>query len=149
MGLSLSNIASTYEFLKQPKKAIASYLEAIRLQSLIGDLRVKAIAMSNLASICIEIKKYDTAFILIQQSLKIREQLGNPDNIALSHLILSQYYKNINDSQKSFESALKAYEFAAKYKTTEIVKRCAEALYKISEERGDKASAFTYFKEFI
>lgn len=149
MGISLSNIASTYEFLKQPLKSVNIYLEAVKLHEAVGNIRGKAIAISNLASNYIDLNRLDTALVLINQSLKIRKQIGNSNDISLSYLIYSQYYRHVNDLQKAYEMALKSYSYAKEYNIPETVKRCAESLYKLCEERGDKINAFNYFKEFI
>ncbi len=149
MGVGLSNIASVYEFLKRPLLASKYYIQAVKLHERTKNIRLKAIAISNLATNMMDLNKFDTAFLLVQQSLKLREELKNPDDLALSNLILAQYYTRLRETDKAYKSALKAYELSKIYNISETVKRCAESLYKICAQRGDKSKAFDYFKEFI
>jgi len=87
-AISYNNIALTYRYKKDTKKAISYMKKAIDIFEREGDYRGTAALMVNLGAIYIEAKEYDSALSSLNEGLKRAKKVGDQywESVAYAHL---------------------------------------------------------------
>ena len=100
---SFSSIALVYHDIKNYNKAKYYYLESIRLAEKYDDQETKSITLHNLGELLASIGKYDTALILINQSMKFEMENLNTLGIAQSKSTIADIYIALEKYPLAFE----------------------------------------------
>jgi signal transduction histidine kinase len=143
----LNNIAVIYIEQKKYEKAI-QILESILNENQISKTS-KARVLDNLGFAYFKIGNTDKGFTLMQEGLKIRNEVQDLYGIIGSYLHLAQYYSKTN-IQKSNEYAVKAYEIATKLRSIdERLKALSFVISNDSEAQNAYAQKFIFLNDSI
>ncbi|MBL0738059.1 tetratricopeptide repeat protein [Flavobacterium sp. GN10] len=143
----LNNIAVIYIEQKNYEKAI-QILESILNEKQISKTS-KARVLDNLGFAYFQIGNNDKGLALMQEGLKIRNEVQDLYGIIGSNLHLAQYYSK-NNIQKSNEYAVKAYETASKLRSIdERLKALSFLISNDSETQNAYAQKFIFLNDSI
>ena len=108
---TLNNIASTYSVLNSSDKAATYSNKALNYAVKFGNDKMKATAYIGYGSSLINIKKYDSAIIIINEAQKLTDKTGNQYDQYLCYFTMGSYYQakeNIDSCLYYFNKALPA-----------------------------------------
>lgn len=122
---SLSSIASVYHEIKDLEKAKYYYKQAIELAEKFNDISTKSVVLHNLGELLYFDKKYDSAMMLLNQSLRLEMEANNTLGIAQSKSMIATVY-----------SAMQKYPLAFQYFDE------AEKVFKKFGSKSDMATLY-------
>jgi PAS domain S-box-containing protein len=112
---SISSIADIYSETKNVEKAKYYYLESIKLSNEYNNLETKNVALHNLGELMYTLGKYDTALILLNQSMKIEMETQNTLGIAQSKNMIATVYIALEKYPLAFEYFKEAEDVFKKF----------------------------------
>jgi signal transduction histidine kinase len=142
---SLNNLAFTYRNQKNYKKSIATFKEALKVDSLFyKDIKLFVRLTDNLAYA--KLLNGDTLGIYkdFNKALSIRDSLNNKSGVVISKLHLSEYFAISKDTINSILYAKEANNLANKTKNNEDILSSLLLLSKI-----DKDNSSSYLNEHV
>jgi len=108
-----NNLGIACQNLKEHKKAENYYQAGIELsQNDLDNSYLQANLYNNLASLLLDLKQPDKAFIPIKKALDIRLQVGDKNGEAQSYRMLAIYYIEKGNTSQAFENLYKGYKLA-------------------------------------
>ncbi|MCZ8091397.1 tetratricopeptide repeat-containing sensor histidine kinase [Flavobacterium sp.] len=148
----LNNIGLSYQRKAEHKKSIDDYKKSIEyFKAALKNKYIKTedpelynLLTDNLGYSYLKTENLDNALALFLESLKIREELNYPNQIILSKVHLSEYYRQVKDTTNSKKYVFEALALAKKEKT---YRDYLNALKQASLIDVKNASA--YSKEYI
>ncbi|NMH25922.1 tetratricopeptide repeat-containing sensor histidine kinase [Flavobacterium solisilvae] len=145
IGLSYQRKAEQKKSVEDYKKSIEYFKSALKNKSIrTEDPELYNLLTDNLGYSYLKTENLDQALALFLESLKIREELNYPNQIVLSKVHLSEYYRQVNDTAKSKKYIFEALSLAKKEKA---YRDYLNALKQASII--DVQNASTYSKEYI
>lgn len=112
---SYASIAMIYHEYKDFNKAKEYYLKSIELAEKFNDREIKSISLHNFGTMMIENERYDTALILLNQSLQIEMESQNTLGIAQSKSVIATVYSKLNKYPLAFEYYKEAEQVFKKF----------------------------------
>ncbi len=116
-GVFLSNIGFLYQRQKKYKKAIIQYSETLsKIKKIHNFKSLYSNTLDNLVSCKLQIRDYINMEKLLFESLKIRNEIGEPSAIIISLFHVSEYYHLTGDKTLAEKYAKDALDMALKTK---------------------------------
>lgn len=139
-----NNMGMVYVKMKQYKKAIQIYQQALNLPDVKTGPRFYAKLLNNLASA--KYKSGDDSGVqaLFYKSLFIRDSLGNDQGIAASNLTLGEYFLHKKDTAKAIDYLTSAYKGAKIINSNSDVLNSLKILSAIDKVNNDH-----YIKRYV
>jgi CHAT domain-containing protein len=137
-GLSLNNLGTVYNSLRQYQKAIDYYQQSLAIKKQIGNLNGEGNSLSNLGTVYFFIGQYQKAIDYYQQSLALQKQIGDRDGEGSSLNNLGALFAQ----QKQPELAIVFYKQAVN--TYESIRKDIKGLSKVEKESYLNTIAQTY-----
>lgn len=145
IGLSYQRKAEQKKSVEDYKKSIEYFKSALKNKSIrTEDPELYNLLTDNLGYSYLKTENLDQALALFLESLKIREELNYPNQIVLSKVHLSEYYRQVNDTAKSKKYIFEALSLAKKEKAYRDYLNALKQASLI-----DIQNASTYSKEYI
>jgi signal transduction histidine kinase len=145
IGLAYQRKGDYIKSIDDYKKSIPYFKSGLKNKSIKNDdLELYGLLIDNLGYSYLKTGKLDEALSLFLESLKIREELNYPNQIVLSKVHLSEYYRQINDIETSKKYIIEALQLAKNERTHRD--------YLISLKQAsivDVQNASVYSKEYI
>jgi two-component system, sensor histidine kinase PdtaS len=101
MGVAYNNIGSVFFNLKDYQKAIANYTRSLELKRRMNDKRGIAVSLKNIAEAYMMLNNLPRAREIIDQSLKIAEEIGSREQTRDAYEMLSKIYEATRDFEKA------------------------------------------------
>lgn len=144
---STSSIAAVYLEIKDYVKAKYYYNQALQMAEKHNDFSTRSLVLHNLGEILYHEKKYDSAMILLNMSLRYELEEGNTLSIAQSKNMIGSVYVALNKYNlafKYFNEAEEVFEkFGSKQNLADLYLEYAKAHQKL---KNDSLSIFYYQK---
>ena len=142
---SLNNIGLVYQNMKNNKKAIPYFEEALKQKNLISDKPILfAMLLDNLAYSKFKIKELNQLPELFYQSLKLRDSLELTAGIIVNKIHLAEYFAFKKDTAKAIQFSKEALEEARMSKN---YRNALPSLKQLALIEPKNASVYT--KEYI
>jgi signal transduction histidine kinase len=142
----LNNLAVAFYQIKEYKLAIKNYEQSLKLSSLLNNKNLQARIMSNLG-LCQSKINDKKALKNLNKALKIRDSLQFMQGIITSHLHLSEYYNDRNNSKIGLFHANKALDIATKSKLIPLEKSALENV--LSLANNDLVRRYAFLNDSI
>ncbi len=146
VGISrgLNNVAVVYADKKEFRNFEKNINEAININIKNGRRLWEGINYLNLGVAYNIYHNLDSAYFYIQQSISIFTELNNIPRLLVAYVILSNYYSEINDSEKSLYYANKSFQMGKTDQLKTAVHIAARRLREIYFEQGNLEKAYKY-----
>ncbi|WP_422089894.1 tetratricopeptide repeat-containing sensor histidine kinase [Tenacibaculum ovolyticum] len=142
----INNLGFLYQNLNQHKKAIPYFKKGLDFDSIKKKYPLQyVLLMENLAYSNYKLGKKSNTLKQYNEVLYIRNQLNNLSDASITHINLSNYYKDLNQIQKAKHHSNQALKYA---KQTHNNKRWLEALENLSELTTGEQSK-KYLQQYI
>jgi len=153
---SLNNIGNLFYTQKNMQRALYYSARSLKLQQEIGDKEGMAYSLNNLGGIYFNKGDIDKALDYYLQSKATREEIGDQQGISASmHNIATIYLKRASggDKQKNLALSLaytdSSLALAKKLGFPANIRNAERLLSKIDSAKGNFASAWEHYKQFI
>ena len=153
---SLNNIGNLFYTQKNMQRALYYSARSLKLQQEIGDKEGMAYSLNNLGGIYFNKGDIDKALDYYLQSKATREEIGDQQGISASmHNIATVYLKRASggDKQKNLALSLaytdSSLALAKKLGFPANIRNAERLLSKIDSAKGNFASAWEHYKQFI
>jgi tetratricopeptide (TPR) repeat protein len=142
----LNNIGDAYMSLKNFDKAKEAYTLALNFsREKVYKLGITT-NLRNLGNIFEQRTQYDSALANYFQCIPLSKQIKDNRGLVLSNKSIASVYMKIGKIQLAEEYAHASLDAAARANLRAFMRDSYELLAKITEARGDKTKAFSYFK---
>ncbi|PHN97976.1 hypothetical protein CSC81_06095 [Tenacibaculum discolor] len=142
----INNLGLLYQKQKQHKKAILYFKKGLLQDSIQEKFPTQyALLLENLAASNYLLGKKENVILQYNEVLHIREKLKNYNELSITHINLSEYYKDLKQYQKALFHSNEALKYA---KQTHNNKYLLEALDNLSKlTKGEQSKQ--YLNEYI
>ncbi|WP_408025822.1 tetratricopeptide repeat-containing sensor histidine kinase [Tenacibaculum sediminilitoris] len=142
----INNKGLLYQHFNQHQKAISYFKQGLAFDSVKNKYpRQYALLLENLAASNFLLQKKENVLQQYNEVLAIRQRLKDYSGLCTTHINISDYYKNLNQTKEALYHANEALQYA---KQTHNNKRWLESLVKLSGlTTGDKSKQ--YLEEYI
>ncbi|WP_028889804.1 tetratricopeptide repeat-containing sensor histidine kinase [Tenacibaculum ovolyticum] len=142
----INNLGFLYQNSNQHKKAIQYFLKGLTFDSIKEKYPIQyAFLLENLAASNFLLGNKTNVLKQYNEVLKIREKINNISDGSLTHINISDYYKDLNQNKKALFHSNEALKYA---KQTHNNKKWLEALENLSElTKGEQSKK--YLQQYI
>ena len=103
MAISLNNIGSVYRKKGDNKLALDYFKRSLEIQLKINDKKGIAYSFGNIGTVFLKLGNLNEALQYGLKAMKLANELGYPENIKNTALLLKEIYKEKNDYKNTFE----------------------------------------------
>jgi tetratricopeptide (TPR) repeat protein len=146
MAFCLNNIGLVYSKEKNFTKALTNFKIAKNIFEKFSDKKNASYCVNNMADVYEEQGKDAQALALYHTSLEVKESVLDMRGATYSLNGIARIYQKQNQLEKSILYAKKGLQIARKIGALREVKMTSYTLYDTYKEKGDAASALTYFE---
>lgn len=140
-----NNLAGIYQIRdRNLPKALHYYFEALKVARKINDFEQQGINIINIGRLYQEMKRPDSAFLYLNQSLVLFQKVNNPALIADSYIALGNYYYSLKNFTDGKELATKALHIGEEHKMNQTIYWASDLLYNICLKEKDTLEAYKY-----
>jgi tetratricopeptide (TPR) repeat protein len=144
-----NNIANIYQIKQDFESARQYYEKTLLLARENQNKTLEGIALNNLGKLYFtDLNDQSKALTYLIEGLKVREEVGDKNELAKSYIQLSAYYtqqKNFSEAKRAGEQAIK---LGKEVGSLEMQKDGYQSLAMIEEERGNLQESLSAFKLF-
>lgn len=140
-----NNLGIACQNLKEYQKAEYYYQSGIDLsQNNFVNSYLQANLYNNLASLLLDLKQSDKAYIPLKRALEIRLQVGDKNGEAQSYRMLAIYYIEKGNTSKAFENLYNGYKLALSIGNISLQSNLVNKLFNEYQKMGKPDSALKY-----
>lgn len=144
----LNNIGDSYLALKDFKKASNAYALALKFSRENNYGLGVSTNLRNLGNVQEQLGNYDSALANYFNCISLTSKIGDTRGYILSHKSIASVYLKTGKFRLAERYAQTGLSAATKINLRAFMRDLYELLAKISDEQGNRAQAFTYFKLF-
>jgi tetratricopeptide (TPR) repeat protein len=130
-------------------KAKSYFSEALEIDKKTGNKELTAFHLANLGTLCLQTAEYDKSLSYFLEARKIREALGNINELAMSHVALSSLYSSQKKFKESINSAERALALSLKAGNKKVTRESYQLLTQQFEAINQHEKALLYYKLFV
>lgn len=143
------NKGNAYTELKQYKKGLENFTEAMEIAETSGNTFFTALIYYNMAETYDELGAYDTAISYNTKSIALSKSINNKLLIGQSYLSLSSVYNHMKDHRSAIRFATVALENNQEDGDINVDKQIYEQLYIANKALGNSKEALRNYEQMI
>lgn len=142
LTMNLLNIGIIYEDRKEFERALENYNKALALAiERKADVH-QALILSNMGFINMTLERYDSAVLLLSNSVKLYDKVSSKNNISFALRSLGMAYRLSGELNKAKRSTIRALEIAQELRSTKHTRDAARELSLIEHALGNDRKAY-------
>lgn len=150
ISTTYSNIGSIYDAQGDIEKAKMFFYKALKAQSKLNPkMSHKSLVLNNLGRVFTYEEQYDSATLVMNQSLEICRSIESPYWEARTLFSLSKMHLKQGNKKVAKELALDGYNLSIKGGFAESLEDLSYLLYNIYFNENDSKNALKFYKEYI
>ena len=148
-GDALSQAAVEYHRTGNLEKAIEASMQALHIDSLLGDTALLSNDFSTLAGTCLAAGRHNDAVMMIERAIAIEQSRAVPEKLAIRYGIASEIYNKKGDTDRALHYAEMAYELDRKAGNAVGTARRLSQMADIYQARGELSQAENFYRRAI
>ena len=148
-GDALSQAAVEYHRMGNFESAIKANLEALHIDSLLGDTALLSNDFSTLAGTCLAAGRQEEAIRLIEQAIDIERSMAMPKKLSIRYGNAAEIYNKNGNHVKALQYAEKAYELDRKAGNAIGTARRLSQMADIYQAKGELTRAAGFYRRAI